>query len=86
MRKGEVIGCVHLFALKKPTSFLGLSVCLLAPKNPASSLGLSGCGTKKKMPDLQVQTVLLVLNTFKLCETLKNCHVYAPFLLDTLVL
>ena len=32
MRKGEVIGCVHLFALKKPTSFLGLSVCLLALK------------------------------------------------------
>ena len=30
-----------------------------------------------KMAVLQIQVVLLVLNTFKLCETLKNCLVSA---------
>ena len=32
-----------------------------------------------KTPVLQIQAVLLVLNTFKLCKMLKTCLVYASF-------
>ena len=33
----------------------------------------------KKTPVLQIQAVMLVINTFKLCKTLENCLVWASF-------